>query len=474
MIKNNFIYIAMNLVEKGVSFFLLPLYTIYLSPSDLGIISLMSLLIGLVSNFTTSIITILTTRFYYSPKHDIKKILFLSVILLIFKLIFFSFLLFVLNDTIATKYIEDLSLIPIVNLFIIIFVLSSFVRVFMQIFILEKQAKFVAKINVTKAITLLLVTSIFLFNEYGIYAIVYGLIASWSVQLLIILPKIKIYFQPTTEIKLLKEPLKYSYPLIVSTLSNSFIQLGDRYVIKLMLGLSSVGIYSFSYSIAAIVSILLVMPNKMAMQPILLAKEDDPENLKFLVNRYAILYFTFGLVFVLWFSAFSKDLIYLISSNDKFAEGWVIIPIVAFSYLLHGLGNYFNFGMLLANKTYIVSIQTVLVAITNIGLNFLLIPFFGIVGAALATLFSYLLWNYLQRRNSKKYYDMEFELRTFYELSFIGVISISIVYIIDLFNYSFLIKMLLLVLVSTLVIVKYISRKDKIYIYKQIKDKFGK
>ena len=43
----------------------------------------------------------------------------------------------------------------------------------MQIFILEKQAKFVAKINVTKAITLLLVTSIFLFNEYGIYAIVY-------------------------------------------------------------------------------------------------------------------------------------------------------------------------------------------------------------------------------------------------------------------------------------------------------------
>jgi O-antigen/teichoic acid export membrane protein len=471
MLKNNFIYIMMSLAEKGIMFLLLPIYTAYLSPSDFGAMSLMSLLIMFFSNFTTSIITILTTRFYYHPDYNIKQLLFLAYILLIIKLLFFSFVLFAFNDYIAKNYIEESSLTYFVNLYILVFILSSFGKVFIQIFVMEKQVKFTAKVNTYKAITLFIVTSSLLFIGEGIYAIVYGLIASWSIQLLFLVPKISNHLETNFNFSILKEPLKYSYPLIVSAVSNSLIQLGDRYVIKIMLGVGSVGIYSFSYSMAAIISVLLVMPNKMAMQPIILAKEAEPDKLKYLLNRYAILYFVFGLIFVLWFSAFSKDLIYLISSNEEFAQGWMIIPIIAFAYLLHGLGNYFNFGMALVNKSYIVSLQTLLVAFTNIGLNFLLIPFFDMIGAALATMFSYILWNYLQRKNSKKYYGMNFDLKKFRMLFAVGSISICTIYILDYYSYNITFKILFLFIVSFILIYKFISVKDKIFFYRKIKEK---
>ncbi len=88
MLKNNFIYLFMSFFEKGVGFLLLPLYCIYLQPTDLGIVSLMSLLLLIVSTFSTSIMTNSMQRFYLSPNYDKKKLLWLFFILLKISLLF--------------------------------------------------------------------------------------------------------------------------------------------------------------------------------------------------------------------------------------------------------------------------------------------------------------------------------------------------------------------------------------------------
>lgn len=465
IVKNNLIYVLMIFFERGVGFLLLPLYSVYLSPSDLGIISLISLLLQVVSTFSTSIMTNSMQRFYLAPEYENKKILWLFIIFLSLLLSVFSIILFSLNFYIALYFIKEQSLVKLVNLFIIISIVSSFGTVFLQVFILEQKAKLVAKSKIYKAVMLFCVTFFCLYLDYGVYSIAYGLLVGNLLQVLLLIPKLKGHFEPTKEIGLLKEPLKYSYPLIIGSLSDNLIQLGDRYIISFILGITMVGVYSYSYTISTIVSILLVMPNKMAMQPVILAKEAEPEKLKYLLNRYAILFFSLGLIFVMWFSAFSKEFVSIISSNDEFIQGWIIIPIITFSYLLHGLGNYLGFGMVMAKVSWMVSMQTLVAAFVNVGLNFLLIPFYGIIGAAFATMLSYLVWNYLKRKNSEKYYGVNFDMRKIYEIFFIGIVTIGIIYLIEYFNYHFIFKIILLLPVSLLLFLRYVSVEDRKKLY---------
>lgn len=465
MIKNNLIYILMNLFDKGVGFLLLPIYSYYLSTSDFGIISLITLMLVIASTFSTSIMTNSMQRFYLSNNYNKKELLFLFLVLLSFLLFLISSFIFIFNEYIAVNFLDNKSVSTLVNYFILVLILSSYGELFTQTFILEQKASFISRIKIIKSIVLFIFTAVFFILDFGIYSIVYGMIISWIIFLILIYPSLKKHISVSTKFSLLKEPISYSCPLIIGSLSNNLIILGDRYIISIMLGINMVGIYSFAYTFSTIVSILLVIPNKLAMQPIILSKENNPKKLKYLLNRYATLFFTVGLICILWFSAFSFEFLSLISLNDDFVNGWIIIPIISFSYLLHGLGNYLGFGLVMAKKSWIVSFQTLIAAFVNVILNVFLITQFNLIGAAIATMLSYFVWNYLKQKNSEKYYNIHFNMRNINKLIVIGLITIFCIYFINhLNNYNIVLKILLLVIVSFLIFKKFVKKRDKVKI----------
>lgn len=465
MIKNNLIYILMNLFDKGVGFLLLPIYSYYLSTSDFGVISLITLMLVIASTFSTSIMTNAMQRFYLSNNYNKKELLFLFLVLLSFLLFLISSFIFIFNEYIAVNFLDNKSVSTLVNYFILVLILSSYGELFTQTFILEQKASFISRIKIIKSIVLFIFTAVFFVLDFGIYSIVYGMIISWIIFLILIYPSLKKHISVSTKFSLLKEPISYSCPLIIGSLSNNLIILGDRYIISIMLGINMVGIYSFAYTFSTIVSILLVIPNKLAMQPIILSKENNPKKLKYLLNRYATLFFTVGLICILWFSAFSFEFLSLISLNDDFVNGWIIIPIISFSYLLHGLGNYLGFGLVMAKKSWIVSFQTLIAAFVNVILNVFLITQFNLIGAAIATMLSYFVWNYLKQKNSEKYYNIHFNMRNINKLIVIGLITIFCIYFIShLNNYNIVLKILLLVIVSFLIFKKFVKKRDKVKI----------
>jgi O-antigen/teichoic acid export membrane protein len=66
-----------------------------------------------------------------------------------------------------------------------------------------------------------------------------------------------------------------------------------------------------------------------------------------------------------------------------------VIPTIALSILFYGLYNYITLGVGLKRKTWLAVIFTSSAALLNVGLNFYLIPLYGSMGAALATLIAY-------------------------------------------------------------------------------------
>jgi O-antigen/teichoic acid export membrane protein len=100
--------------------------------------------------------------------------------------------------------------------------------------------------------------------------------------------------------------------------------------------------------------------------------------------------------------------------------GLNIVPVVLAAYLLNGLALTFSAGIYIEKKTLFLPITTIISAITNVVINILLIPKMGIMGAAIATLLSYLVMALSTFYFSQKIYPIQ------YELSRILIITLSV------------------------------------------------
>ena len=147
---------------------------------------------------------------------------------------------------------------------------------------------------------------------------------------------------------------------------------------------------------------------------------------------------------------FSKEAIRLLARKEEFWRGWIIVPFIAFSYLLHGLLNFVSKGITMSKKSWAASFSVIVAAFSNIIFNIILIPKWGIIGAAIATLISYAIWNSLYIYYSARFYQLYFDLKRLLHITVVGA---------SLYGVSFLIAntphVILNVLIKILILLGY-------------------
>ncbi|EFK97392.1 polysaccharide biosynthesis protein [sediment metagenome] len=87
---------------------------------------------------------------------------------------------------------------------------------------------------------------------------------------------------------------------------------------------------------------------------------------------------------------FSKELVHVFLAGE-YNQARYLIPIVAFSCVFSSLGGYYSYCLLVKKQTGMMSVISIGTAGTNVVLNIILIPKYGIYAAAITTVFSYLL-----------------------------------------------------------------------------------
>ena len=95
-------------------------------------------------------------------------------------------------------------------------------------------------------------------------------------------------------------------------------------------------------------------------------------------------------------------------ATPAFYAAATIVPIIGFALVLDGMTFMVKVGILITKKTYFRTITIFIAAAINIGLNFLLIPRFGMVGAAWATLGGFLVQVVLTLFFSQRLYHVPF------------------------------------------------------------------
>lgn len=416
-------YAIGNIAQQAISLILLPIYTSYLSVNDYGVLALLTVTVSLFTKIIISPISSALGRFFLKPDYKNKSDIFLFnlFVWILIKTLIVAVLYFELSHYISQILFEKQYefIIRIYTLFFIFTILSSFL---LNLIRLLKKAKFYIFISLTSLLLTSSLTLYFLIQlELGLLGVIYSNIIGLLYLTLMCIPCFLKHSKFKFKFSILKEPLKYGYPLIIEGYSNLLIQSGDRYILKLFCSLSSVGLYSLGYKISSIMNILLVVPIKHALMPLVYEMENNPEEQKQFLISAATYYYIVAMYLSLFLSLFSKEVTMLLIRNPEYLLAWTIVPIISFSYVQHGLGNFLGWGIIMKNKSTYLSGILIISALVNIGLNFVFIPLWGLLGAAFATLLSYIVWNILKAYFSAQLYDLHFELKRLCVITIIGL-----------------------------------------------------
>lgn len=192
---------------------------------------------------------------------------------------------------------------------------------------------------------------------------------------------------------LFKKSIRFGVFMAGSEIGDLMLTYADRYFIHYYLGSQQLGIYTAGYNLAMYTVMIIITPVNLAIDPIYLSifsKKGIEETRLFLSK--ALRYFLLILFpVILGFIAVGKDFIAIMASS-KYSEAYYIVPYIIIGYAIYACQPFLNAGLIIRKKTHIFMIVRIVSTILNIGLNIFLIPRYGIIGAAQATLLSYLFY----------------------------------------------------------------------------------
>ncbi len=182
--------------------------------------------------------------------------------------------------------------------------------------------------------------------------------------------------------------LRYGLPLVPATVAAWALALVDRIILSRLGSLAQVGQYAIANRLASLLLIGLTA-FLFALTPYLLSiYSEDPAQEKAARAR-TLTYLTFILSFSgLVLTLFARELIDVLA--PRFHEAYKAVGPLMLGAIGYGLVSLLTTGFSIARKTGRLALMAVAAAALNIGLNFALIPPWGIVGAAVATAVAYL------------------------------------------------------------------------------------
>lgn len=203
----------------------------------------------------------------------------------------------------------------------------------------------------------------------------------------------------------LRELLGFGLPLVPVAVAYYFITYSDRYFLRYFQDLETVGMYAIGVRVS-MVMVLLLNGFEMAMGPFVYSQYKErnaPETFAKVYDYVSVA----AVLSVVGLSLFSSDIV-SIFATPTYLPGHNVVPLLAAGTLIYGLGAYFSVGIGIAKKTIHRAWTGMLAAALNVALNFLLVPSFGMIGAAAATACAFLTLAVLQMRISQRFYSVPY------------------------------------------------------------------
>lgn len=215
---------------------------------------------------------------------------------------------------------------------------------------------------------------------------------------------------------LFKKMLRYALPLLLVGLAGIINETLDRILLKRILvgeigltkAMEQVGIYGANYKLSIVIT-LFIQAFRYAAEPFFFshAKNSDSRDVYALVMNYFVIVVSAMFLAVLLY----LDILKYFINNKELWEGLKIVPILLMANIC--LGVYFNLSIWykLSEKTTFGAGISIFGAAITIVLNLILIPYFGYVGSAWATLICYATMVVISYYYGQKHYPIPYNVK---------------------------------------------------------------
>jgi O-antigen/teichoic acid export membrane protein len=213
--------------------------------------------------------------------------------------------------------------------------------------------------------------------------------------------------------KLLRTMNRFGVPLMASALAMWVTNFGDRFMLaKLLHGnyaLHQLGQYSTAYKISSAM-VLLFTAFQVAWPAFAYSIEDETEAKR--TYSYVLTYLMFIAAWVaVGLSLFAPWIVHLLARRPGYWPASDAVPALAFTSVFYAGFIVVTIATGRARRTQFNWIATTAAAGFNFALNLWLIPAYGMLGAAYATLSAYILLLLLRTWNAQRVYPVQYQWR---------------------------------------------------------------
>lgn len=394
ILKHSAVYTFGSFLEQSLGMILLPIYLQTLSETDMGVIATCRV----VTDFTALLLSmgmgIGAARLYFDYREDPAALkdfwgtvfCFLAVISGLFGTV-----LVLWGEPLLAPFTEGVEFHPYIRLAIITGAVAPVYLAYLRILQIRHFSGTFVLINSSKfIISALVIIFLVLVWKWGSLGPISGRaiagVLYTGIALVLVWKEINICIRW----KYLRRAIGYSAPVLPSMLSTQISNAADRVILMSVHGAAATGLYYTGYTFGYVLSVIVVAVNA-SFVPIFNDAMKSGDETKFGELRRFSLYLIYGYcVVALGLSFFGQEVVQVIG-KPVFHPCYVVIPYIAVFFVLKGIYSQMVSVLQYHRETlkYCVVISVVGMVL-NVGLNLLLIPRMGIIGAGQSAMISFL------------------------------------------------------------------------------------
>ena len=408
-------------LNYGIGFILLPIYSRLMPTDQYGTLEILNRTIEIVSLLLLTQYGITYIRFF-RDKPDLehqRRVTSTSMYVVVMIALLVAAAMALLRVPLSQLLFDT----PNSGLYIVLvairYVLDmSFVVPFLYYQATEQPTKYIIISSSRFAVTLILNIVFLSFMNDKVAAVLWAQIISVAIFALTVGVWVFIKSARVMDRVLTVQILKFTWSFSFLGLYAFVISSGDRFVLNEYCGKAEVGVYSAGYRIAQVLNVLIFSPILRAWSPRLveqLRSSDGPKQLARLTTYSMLAYCAAGLAL----SIYARELVSIFVGPAYFAC-YVIVPVVVLGYLFQGFSSFVDGGIYYSKKTHLKIWHGVTTAIC-IALYFVLIPRYCGMGAAWASVGTYLVLAGINWYISIRVYPMRYEFDKLTKMMLIGI-----------------------------------------------------
>ncbi len=455
--RHSAIYTVSTFVQRALGFVLLPIYTSveYIpSRSDYGDFTLVYTFIAFMTIVYLYGMDAAIMRYFFLgrfKRRDVYSTAFTGVLV---NALFLSVVIFLSAPYVANFLLGETTLQRFIKIAAGILLLDSLGNLPYHLLRAEERSVVYSSVRVGRFLLELILNIVFVVGlRMGVEGILWANLSASAVNFVALLPIQLTYLGGNLRKETFKELTAFGLPLLPNGLAYLTVEVSDKFLMRLLLDKDAVGVYAPNYKFGSLL-LLVVMAFRTAWQPFFLklARQTNAKIIYAHVMTYASL---IGAILIMLGTLFIEYIVKIPLPKGKtimgqaYWEGNFIIPIILTAYWFYGMYVNFTVGIYIEKKTRYMILFTGLAAVVNVGSNLYLMPHYGILGAALATLLSYLVMAVSIFIANQRIYPIPYQfgrlgllilyvaiiLALYYSVALHWTVRIAIVFISPLFFY---------------------------------------